>query len=148
VSPLLETSVPAVFAGGDSITKRYRQITTAVADGTVPALNDIDNLCTDGERHTVEELSHISSESNLLLFRLNILTHTLPAGKQTRRQCQNGGDVQFSQLRLQSYIERVLATPDEESHTPLFAGSLDCIPEFLDGMYRLPVHLFDQVVSL
>ncbi len=35
----LETSVPGVFAAGDSIQKRYRQITTAVADGTVAALS-------------------------------------------------------------------------------------------------------------
>jgi thioredoxin reductase (NADPH) len=59
VSPLLETSLPGVFAAGDSITKRYRQITTAVADGTVAALSTIDYLRSVGEHHPVEEVSHI-----------------------------------------------------------------------------------------
>jgi len=40
----LETNVPGVFAAGDSIQKRYRQVTTAVADGTVAALTAIDYL--------------------------------------------------------------------------------------------------------
>jgi thioredoxin reductase (NADPH) len=44
VSPLLETSLPGVFAAGDSIAKRYRQITTAVADGTVAALTAMEYL--------------------------------------------------------------------------------------------------------
>jgi thioredoxin reductase (NADPH) len=35
----LETGIPGVFAAGDAIHKRYRQITTAVADGTVAALS-------------------------------------------------------------------------------------------------------------
>lgn len=34
----METSLPGVFAAGDSTQKRYRQITTAVADGTIAAL--------------------------------------------------------------------------------------------------------------
>lgn len=34
----LQTSVPGVFAAGDARAKRYRQITTAVADGTIAAL--------------------------------------------------------------------------------------------------------------
>lgn len=38
----LETNVPGVFAAGDSIKKRYRQITTAVADGTIAALSAIE----------------------------------------------------------------------------------------------------------
>jgi thioredoxin reductase (NADPH) len=59
VSPLLETNVPGVFAAGDSITKRYRQITTAVADGTVAALRAIDYVQTVTEHRPVEELSHI-----------------------------------------------------------------------------------------
>lgn len=54
----LETNVPGVFAAGDSITKRYRQITTAVADGTVAALSTIDYLRTISEHHLVEEDSH------------------------------------------------------------------------------------------
>lgn len=35
----MATNIPGVYAGGDSINKRYRQITTAVADGTIAALN-------------------------------------------------------------------------------------------------------------
>jgi thioredoxin reductase (NADPH) len=58
VGPALETNVPGVFAAGDSITKRYRQITTAVADGTVAALSTIDYLRTISEHHLVEEDSH------------------------------------------------------------------------------------------
>jgi thioredoxin reductase (NADPH) len=34
----LKTSVEGVYAAGDSIAKRYRQVTTAVADGTIAAL--------------------------------------------------------------------------------------------------------------
>jgi thioredoxin reductase (NADPH) len=44
VGPSLETSIPGVFAAGDAIVKRYRQITTAVADGTVAALGAIEYL--------------------------------------------------------------------------------------------------------
>jgi thioredoxin reductase (NADPH) len=35
----LATTVPGVFAAGDSVAKRYRQVTTAVADGTIAALS-------------------------------------------------------------------------------------------------------------
>ncbi|QGY42274.1 FAD-binding protein [Maribellus comscasis] len=35
----MKTSVDGVFAAGDCITKRYRQVTTAVADGTIAALS-------------------------------------------------------------------------------------------------------------
>jgi len=38
----LETSIKGVFAAGDAIAKKYRQITTAVADGTIAALNAIE----------------------------------------------------------------------------------------------------------
>lgn len=38
----LATSLPGVFAAGDAINKKIRQITTAVADGTVAALNAIE----------------------------------------------------------------------------------------------------------
>ncbi len=34
----MQTSTEGVFAAGDSIAKRYRQVTTAVADGTIAAL--------------------------------------------------------------------------------------------------------------
>ena len=35
----MKTNVPGVFAAGDSIQKKYRQVTTAVADGTIAALS-------------------------------------------------------------------------------------------------------------
>lgn len=35
----MKTNLPGVFAAGDSIQKRYRQVTTAVADGTIAALS-------------------------------------------------------------------------------------------------------------
>ena len=38
VNENLQTSIQGVFAAGDSIQKRYRRITTAVADGTIAAL--------------------------------------------------------------------------------------------------------------
>jgi thioredoxin reductase (NADPH) len=34
----MQTSIPGVFAVGDVISKKYRQITTAVADGTIAAI--------------------------------------------------------------------------------------------------------------
>jgi thioredoxin reductase (NADPH) len=42
VSTDLLTSIPGVFAAGDAINKKIRQITTAVADGTMAALNAIE----------------------------------------------------------------------------------------------------------
>lgn len=39
---MMETSLPGVFAAGDSRMKRFRQITTAVSDGTIAALNSAD----------------------------------------------------------------------------------------------------------
>ncbi len=38
VDESLRTSIPGVFAAGDCIPKKYRQVTTAVADGTIAAL--------------------------------------------------------------------------------------------------------------
>ncbi|MDD2387817.1 MAG: FAD-dependent oxidoreductase [Bacteroidales bacterium] len=40
----MKTEMPGVFAAGDSIAKRYRQITTAVADGTIAALSAAEYL--------------------------------------------------------------------------------------------------------
>ncbi len=37
----METNIPGVFAAGDCRAKQFRQITTAVADGTISALNAI-----------------------------------------------------------------------------------------------------------
>lgn len=34
----MRTSIPGVFAVGDVISKKFRQITTAVADGTIAAI--------------------------------------------------------------------------------------------------------------
>jgi thioredoxin reductase (NADPH) len=42
----MATSIPGVFAAGDSVAKRYRQVTTAVGDGTVAALADIEKQVT------------------------------------------------------------------------------------------------------
>ena len=38
VKPDMSTSIEGVYAAGDSIVKRYRQVTTAVGDGTIAAL--------------------------------------------------------------------------------------------------------------
>ncbi|MFW6268266.1 MAG: NAD(P)/FAD-dependent oxidoreductase, partial [Marinilabiliaceae bacterium] len=35
----MKTNIPGVFAAGDSINKRYRQITTATAEGTIASLS-------------------------------------------------------------------------------------------------------------
>jgi thioredoxin reductase (NADPH) len=40
----METNLPGVFAAGDCIAKKYRQVTTAVADGTIAALSAVDYL--------------------------------------------------------------------------------------------------------
>ncbi len=37
--PEMNTNVPGVFAAGDCIAKKYRQVTTAVAEGTIAALS-------------------------------------------------------------------------------------------------------------
>ncbi|MBI5022495.1 MAG: FAD-dependent oxidoreductase [Ignavibacteriales bacterium] len=42
----METKIRGVYAAGDSTAKRYRQITTAVADGTIAALGAIEYLNT------------------------------------------------------------------------------------------------------
>ena len=44
VNDRFETSIEGVFAAGDCIHKRYRQITTAVSDGTNAALNALEYL--------------------------------------------------------------------------------------------------------
>jgi len=42
--PDMSTNIAGVYAAGDSIAKRYRQITTAVADGTIAALSVADYI--------------------------------------------------------------------------------------------------------
>lgn len=44
VDSLMKTNVEGVFAAGDSVEKRYRQISTAVADGTIAALSAAEYL--------------------------------------------------------------------------------------------------------
>lgn len=44
VNSNMETNIPGVFAAGDSIVKRFRQVTTAVADGTIAALVSADYI--------------------------------------------------------------------------------------------------------
>jgi thioredoxin reductase len=41
---MMKTSVDGVFAAYDSIQKCYRQITTAVADGTITMLGAVNSL--------------------------------------------------------------------------------------------------------
>ncbi|MDY0279389.1 MAG: FAD-dependent oxidoreductase [Salinivirgaceae bacterium] len=40
----LKTNIPGVFAAGDCIAKKYRQVTTAVADGTIASLSSSEYL--------------------------------------------------------------------------------------------------------
>jgi thioredoxin reductase (NADPH) len=47
VDPEMRTSVPRVFAAGDIVSKRYRQMTTAVADGTIAAITIAHELATE-----------------------------------------------------------------------------------------------------
>ena len=42
----MKTSQPGVFAAGDCIQKKYRQVTTAVADGTIASLSVAEYLRT------------------------------------------------------------------------------------------------------
>ena len=44
VNENFETNMKGVFAAGDTLAKRYRQITTAVSDGTIAALNAIEYI--------------------------------------------------------------------------------------------------------
>lgn len=44
VDKSMATNIPGVFAAGDSIAKRYRQVTTAVGEGTVAALSAAEYL--------------------------------------------------------------------------------------------------------
>jgi len=44
VKPDMSTNIEGIYAAGDSIAKRYRQVTTAVGDGTVAALAALNYL--------------------------------------------------------------------------------------------------------
>ena len=44
VNEKMETKIPGIFAAGDILTKNYRQITTAVSDGTIAALAIIEYI--------------------------------------------------------------------------------------------------------
>jgi len=44
VDPEMRTSLPGVFAAGDCVAKKYRQVTTAVADGTIASLSAAEYL--------------------------------------------------------------------------------------------------------
>ncbi len=40
----MQTSIPGVYAAGDSLAKKYRQVTTAVSDGTIAALSALEYI--------------------------------------------------------------------------------------------------------
>jgi thioredoxin reductase (NADPH) len=44
VNSEMKTNINGVFAAGDCINKRYRQVTTAVAEGTIAALSAAEYL--------------------------------------------------------------------------------------------------------
>jgi thioredoxin reductase (NADPH) len=46
VDTSMQTNIPGVFAAGDSIAKRYRQVTTATGDGTIAALSAVEYIRT------------------------------------------------------------------------------------------------------
>ena len=53
----MATNVAGVYAAGDSIVKRYRQVTTAVADGTIAALSATDYLNTIEKESVLEAVN-------------------------------------------------------------------------------------------
>lgn len=59
VSNNRETTISGVFAAGDAVQKRYRQITTAVADGTIAALSAIEYL----RKRREQPVMHVQSET-------------------------------------------------------------------------------------
>jgi thioredoxin reductase (NADPH) len=54
----MATSIPGVYAAGDSIVKRYRQVTTAVGDGTIAALAASGYIHQLKSRHLHESIAH------------------------------------------------------------------------------------------
>lgn len=51
----MATNIAGVYAAGDSIAKRYRQVTTAVADGTIAALSAADYLNSKKKTYVLQE---------------------------------------------------------------------------------------------
>ena len=60
----LMTNIPGVFAAGDSIQKKYRQVTTAVADGTIAALSAAEFI--NDKRKKASEPNKIEADENLI----------------------------------------------------------------------------------
>ncbi len=60
----LMTNIPGVFAAGDSNQKKYRQVTTAVADGTIAALSAAEFI--NDKRKKASELNKIEADENLI----------------------------------------------------------------------------------
>lgn len=58
----LETNIPGVFAAGDAVMKKYRQITTAVSDGTVAALSAMDYVNKLKEREKVQVHDQVQAD--------------------------------------------------------------------------------------
>ncbi len=54
----MKTNLPGVFAAGDSNQKKYRQVTTAVADGTIAALSAADYINNLKKELSEQELVH------------------------------------------------------------------------------------------
>ena len=54
----MQTNLPGVYAAGDSIQKKYRQVTTAVADGTIAALSAIEYISNLKKEINEQELVH------------------------------------------------------------------------------------------
>ena len=54
----MQTNVAGLFAAGDSIQKKYRQVTTAVADGTIAALSAADYINNLKKKLNEQELVH------------------------------------------------------------------------------------------
>ena len=54
----MRTNLPGVYAAGDSIQKKYRQVTTAVADGTIAALIAIEYISNLKKEINEQELVH------------------------------------------------------------------------------------------
>ncbi len=55
----MATNIPGVYAAGDSIAKRYRQVTTAVGEGTVAALSAAEYL------NKFEKAELVAEETNI-----------------------------------------------------------------------------------